>query len=297
MGSNSFVHLHTHSEYSLLDGASRIEDMFAKAAAYGMPALALTDHGAMFGALDFYLAGRKHGVKPIIGVEAYVARRSRFDREPGENEEKYRHLTLLARNEAGYANLLRLVTDAHLEGFWHRPRIDKELLAERSKGLIGLSGCLASETARLLLAGQQGKAADVVATYRDILGPEGFYLEVQDHGLPEQAQVNPMLVELSKATGIPLAATNDIHYTEREHARPHDVLLCIQQQKVLTDTNRLKFDTDEFFLKSPEQMRKVFADLPQACDATLEIAEACQLDLRFGELHLPRFDPPPGKTL
>src|SRR5436309_10154074 len=180
MDSKSFVHLHTHSEYSLLDGASRIEDMFAKAAAYGMPALALTDHGAMFGALDVYLAGRKHGVKPIIGVEAYVAPRSRFDREPGENEEKYRHLTLLASDEGGYRNLLKLVTDAHLEGFYHRPRIDKELLAERSAGLIGLSGCLASETARLLLAGQLDRARDVAGTYRDIFEPGGFYLELQD---------------------------------------------------------------------------------------------------------------------
>jgi DNA polymerase-3 subunit alpha len=153
--SDSFVHLHTHSEYSLLDGAARIQQMFAKAAAFGMPALALTDHGVMFGALDFYLAGIEHGVKPILGVEAYVAPRSRFDREPGENEEKYRHLTILARNETGYRNLLRLVTDAHLEGFYHRPRIDKELLAERCEGLIGLSGCLAGETARLLLGGQE----------------------------------------------------------------------------------------------------------------------------------------------
>src|SRR5947209_8523025 len=171
MGRESFVHLHTHSEFSLLDGASRIEDMFAKAASFGMPALALTDHGGMFGALDFYLAGKRHGVKPIIGVEAYVAPRSRFDRTPGEDEEKYRHLTILARNEEGYRNLLRLVTDAHLEGFWHRPRIDKELLAERSAGLIGLSGCLASETARLLIAGQRAQAAEVAATYRDLFPP------------------------------------------------------------------------------------------------------------------------------
>src|SRR5437867_1050251 len=282
MAARSFVHLHTHTEYSLLDGASRIPALFEQAREFQMPALAVTDHGSMFGALEFYEAGRAAGIKPILGVEAYVAPGSRFDRTPGESEEKYRHLTLLARSEEGYRNLLRLVTDAHLEGFWHRPRIDKELLAERSKGLIGLSGCLASETARLLLAGQEGKARAVVGTYRDILGPEGFYLEVQDHGLPEQARVNPMLVNLSKATGIPLAATNDIHYTERDHARPHDVLLCIQQQKVLTDTNRLKFDTDEFFLKSSAEMRKVFDGLPEACDATLAIAEACELDLRFG---------------
>src|SRR5690348_15460781 len=220
-----FVHLHTHSEFSLLDGASRIEELFAKAAGYEMPALALTDHGAMFGALDFYEAGKRHGVKPILGVEAYVAPRSRFDRERGENEEAYRHLTILARNEEGYRNLLRLVTDAHLEGFYHRPRIDKELLAERSAGLIGLSGCLASETNRLLLQGKAAKADEVAGTYRDIFGPDAFYLELQDHGLADQRAVNPALIEMSKRLGIPLVATNDLHYTERSDARPHDVLL------------------------------------------------------------------------
>src|SRR5204863_8394219 len=228
------------TEFSLLDGASSIEDLFSKAAGLGMPALAITDHGAMFGALDVYLAGRRHGVKPIIGVEAYVAPRSRFDREPGENEEKYRHLTLLARNEEGYRNLLRLVTDAHLEGFYHRPRVDKELLAEHSAGLIGLSGCLASETARLLLAGHLDRAREAMGTFRDLFGPGGFYLELQDHGLAEQKQVNPLLKSLSASLGIPLVATNDIHYTKQEHARPHDVLLCIQQQKMQSDTNRLK---------------------------------------------------------
>jgi DNA polymerase-3 subunit alpha len=294
---SSFVHLHTHSEYSLLDGAARIRELTAKAAGLGMPAIALTDHGAMFGALDFYDAALANGIKPIMGVEAYVAPGSRFERAPGENEEKYRHLTILARDEAGYRNLLQLVTDASIEGFYHRPRIDKELLAERSAGLIGLSGCLAGETQRLLLAGQPEKARDVVSTYRDIFGPGGFWLEVQDHGLAEQRQVNPMMAELSRATGIPLVATNDLHYTERDHARPHDVLLCIQQQKVQTDTNRLKFDSDAFYLRSPQEMRDVFAWAPEACDATLAIAESCELELRFGELHLPRFDPPSGRSL
>jgi DNA polymerase-3 subunit alpha len=296
MSEKSFVHLHTHSEFSLLDGASRVDGLSSKAARLGMPAIALTDHGAMFGALDFYDAARRHGVKPIVGVEAYVAPRSRFDRTPGENDENYRHLTILARNEEGYRNLLRLVTDAHLEGFYHRPRIDKELLAERSAGLIGLSGCLASEIARLLLAGHELKAAEVASSYNDIFSPGSFYLEIQDHGLAEQRSVNPMLSELSKATAIPLVATNDIHYTDKEHARPHDVLLCIQQQKVQTDTNRLKFDTDEFYLKTAEEMRRIFAERPEACDATLAIAEMCDLELRFGELHLPRFDPPGGKS-
>ena len=293
----SFVHLHTHSEFSLLDGAARIDELFAKAAAFGMPALALTDHGVMFGALDFYEAGRRHGVKPILGVEAYVAPGSRFDREPGENDEKYRHLTILARNETGYRNLLRLVTDAHLEGFYHRPRVDKELLAERSEGLVALSGCLASETARLLLAGQEDRARDAAGTYRDIFGPDGFYLELQDHGLAEQRKVNPMLVRMSSSIGVPLVATNDIHYTEKDHSRPHDVLLCIQQQKVQTDTARLRFDTDEFYVKSAQEMRALFSQHEEACDATLDIAERCELDLTFGQHHLPRFQPPDGLTL
>src|SRR5438552_17586148 len=192
MASESFVHLHTHSEYSLLDGASRVDELCAKAAEFGMPAIALTDHGAMFGTLDFYEAARRHGIRPIIGVEADVAPGKRFDRTPGESEEKYRPLTLLVASEEGYRNLLRLVTDAHLEGFWHRPRIDKELLAERAKGLIGLSGCLASETARLLLAGQDRKAREVASSYRDILGPDGLYYEVHDYGLPEQVQHKPL---------------------------------------------------------------------------------------------------------
>jgi DNA polymerase-3 subunit alpha len=295
MGQNSFVHLHTHTEFSLLDGASRIGELFTKAAAFGMPALAATDHGVMFGALDFYQAGREAGVKPILGVEAYVAPRSRFDRTPGENDENYRHLTILARDETGYRNLLRLVTDAHLEGFYHRPRIDKDLLAERAAGLIGLSGCLASEICRLLLGGQEAKAREAAAGYRDLFGPDGFYIELQDHGLPEQRQVMPLLVQLAADLGIPLVATNDVHYTEKGHAQAHDVLLCIQQPgKVLADTDRLKFDTEEFFVKSAEEMREIFRDFPEACDATLEIAEACELELQFGEHHLPRFDPPEG---
>ncbi len=199
----SFVHLHTHSEFSLLDGASRVRELVGKAAELGMPAVAITDHGVMFGALDFYAARTATGIKPIIGVEAYVAPGSRFDRERGENEEKYRHLTILARNEGGYRNLLRLVTDAHLEGFYHRPRIDKELLAERSEGLIGLSGCLAGETNRLLLAGQHAKADEVAATYRDIFGPDGFYLELQDHGLAEQRTGEPHADRAVRATRDP----------------------------------------------------------------------------------------------
>jgi DNA polymerase-3 subunit alpha len=297
IGGEGFVHLHTHSEYSLLDGASRVRELTGKAAELGMPAIALTDHGVMFGALDFYAAAKDAGVKPILGVEAYVAPGSRFDRERGDDDEAYRHLTLFARNESGYRNLLKIVSDASIQGFYHRPRTDKEFLAEHADGITALSGCLASETARLALAGHTDRARAVVGEYRDLFGPGNFFLEVQDHGIPEQKKLNPLLVELSAQTAVRLAATNDIHYTEREHARPHDVLLCIQQQKVQTDTARLKFDTDEFYLKTAEEMRTLFAELPDACDATLDIAEACELTLEFGTLHLPRFDPPGGMSL
>jgi DNA polymerase-3 subunit alpha len=296
-GGGGFVHLHTHTEYSLLDGASRISELFARARELGMPALAMTDHGAMFGALNFYEAGRAAGVKPIIGVEAYVAPGSRFERAPGESEEKYRHLTLLARDERGYRNLLRLVTDAHLEGFYHRPRIDKELLAERAEGLIGLSGCLASEVSQLILSGQEQRAVEAAGAYGEIFGPGAFYVELQDHGLPEQRRILPGLLRVARGAGLPVVATNDLHYTEREDAKPHDVLLCIQQQKVQTDTNRLRFDSDQFYLKSPQQMRALFAEAPEACDNTLAIAEMCQLELEFGRLHLPRFEPPAGLGL
>jgi DNA polymerase-3 subunit alpha len=301
LSGRSFVHLHTHTEYSLLDGAARIDALFARAAEEEMPALAVTDHGVMFGALGFYEAGTKAGVKPIIGVEAYVAPSSRFERAPGESEEKYRHLTILARNETGYRNLLRLVTDAHLEGFYHRPRIDKDLLAERAEGLIGLSGCLASEVAQLLLTGQDARAAEAAGTYADIFEPGSFFIELQDHGLDDQRRVLGRLVELARRTGLPVVATNDLHYTERADAKPHDVLLCIQQQKVQTDTNRLRFDTDQFYLKTAEEMREVFRDLPDACDATLAIAEMCDLRLVYGDelppeqrFHVPSFEPPEG---
>ncbi len=295
--SRSFVHLHNHTEFSLLDGASRISELFARAAELEMPALAITDHGAMFGALNFYEAGRAAGVKPIIGVETYVAPGSRFERAPGESEEKYRHLTLLARNETGYRNLLRLVTDAHIEGFYHRPRVDKELLAQNAEGLVGLSGCLASEISQLLLTGQDSKAKEAAAQFGDIFGAGNFFIELQDHGIGDQRTILPRLIELAGWTGLPLVATNDLHYTKREDAKPHDVLLCIQQQKLQTDTNRLKFDTDEFYLKTAEEMRRVFAEVPESCDNTLLIAEMCDLTLEYGDLHLPRFEPPDGMPL
>jgi DNA polymerase-3 subunit alpha len=308
--SDSFVHLHVHSEYSLLDGAARIDPpgsnpgaptIFSEAERLGMPAVAVTDHGSMFGALKFFEAARAAGVKPIIGVEAYVAPGSRFDRNPGESEEKYYHLTLLARNETGYRNLLKLVSAAYLEGFYHRPRMDKQLMAEHAEGVTCLSGCLSSEVSVQLLNGQAGRARQAAAEYRDIFGADGYFIEVQDHGIADQRRILRQQFELGRDLGAPVVATNDLHYTLKEDAKPHDVLLCIQQQKVQTDLKRLRFDADEFYLKSAEEMRHVFAEAPEACDQTLAIAESVELDLVYGErapadqrYHLPRFETPGG---
>ena len=309
----SFVHLHVHSEYSLLDGAARIEapkfhpeapTIFTEAARLGMGAVAVTDHGAMFGALRFFEAGRSSGIKPIIGVEAYVAPGSRFERNPGENEEKYHHLTLLAENETGYRNLLKLVSAAYLEGFYHRPRMDRELLAEHAEGVVCLSGCLSSEVSTFLLTGQDRRAQEAAGRYRDIFGSDRFFMELQDHGIPDQRRILPKQVALARSLGVPLVATNDLHYTVKQDAKPHDVLLCIQQQKLQSDPKRLKFDAEEFYLKSPQEMRRVFHELPEACDNTLLIAERVELDLVYGDrapadqrFHLPRFETPDGKDL
>jgi DNA polymerase-3 subunit alpha len=306
----NFVHLHVHSEYSLLDGAARIEPpksnpgaptIFSEAGRLGMPAVAVTDHGSMFGALKFFEAGRAVGVKPILGVEAYVAPGSRFDRNPGESEEKYYHLTLLAENETGYRNLLKLVSYAHLEGFYHRPRMDKQLMAEYAEGVLCLSGCLSSEIGVALLAGQDDRARRVAGEYRDIFGADNYFIEVQDHGLADQHAILRRQFELGDELGIPVVATNDLHYTLKEDAKPHDVLLCIQQKKLQSDLKRLKFDSEEFFLKSAEEMRQLFRERPDACDQTLRIAERADLDLVYGDrapaderYHLPRFETPGG---
>ena len=306
--SEGFVHLHVHSEFSLLDGAARISPpkanpgaptIFSEAARLGMPAVAMTDHGSMFGALHFLEAGRAAGVKPILGVEAYVAPGSRFDRTPGESEERYYHLTLIAENEAGYRNLLKLVSAAHLEGFYHRPRMDKQLMAEHADGVICLSGCLSSETSVHLLNGQDERARQTAAEYRDIFGPDRYFIELQDHGIADQHRILRRQIELGRDLQIPVVATNDLHYTLKDDAKPHDVLLCIQQQKVQTDTKRLRFDAEEFYLKSAEEMRQVFRELPEACDQTLRIAERVDVDLLYGDrapadqrYHLPRFETP-----
>jgi len=292
---DTFVHLHVHTEYSMLDGASRVDDVFEQAARMGMPALAITDHGVMYGAVDFYQAGAEHGVKPILGSELYVATRSRLDKSAREKDGNH-HMTALAVTDEGYQNLLKLVSAAHLEGYYYRPRVDKELLARHARGIVATSGCLAGEVCQLIMAEQTEQAMRVVGEYREIFGPDNFYVELQDHGLEDQRKVFDALIDISRRTGAPLLATNDLHYVRREDAPTHDVLLCIQTGSTINEPGRFKFDAEEFYLKSPEEMRALFADHPEACDNTLAIAERCGVTLEFGVHRLPRFDPPSGEA-
>ncbi|MBN2538371.1 DNA polymerase III subunit alpha [candidate division WOR-3 bacterium] len=292
-----FVHLHNHSQYSLLDGASQIDELAARAAEFGMPALALTDHGNLFGAVKFYKACRKAGVKPIIGCETYVAPGDRRERKiHSDIRESSFHLTLLCRNREGWDNLMKLVSYAYLEGFYYRPRIDKELLGRFGRGLIGMSACLKGEVNYWLSKGDAGRAMNAAASYQELLGPENFYLEVMRNGFPEQERIIPGVLELSAELGIPVVATNDCHYLRREDARAHEALLCIQTGKKLTDDARMKMSSDQLYFRSPEEMRELFRDLPDAVRRTREVAERCELDLDFDKVtfHLPRFDVPEG---
>jgi DNA polymerase-3 subunit alpha len=293
----SFVHLHAHSEYSMLDGASRVGDMFEAAAAAGMPACAITDHGVMYGALEFYKIGSKSGVKPILGMEGYLfAPGHRSEKPPQrENGEKTFHLTLLAADDTGYKNLTKLSSKAWLEGFHYFPRSDHEVLAEHSEGVICLSGCLSAEIPKLIVAGDLAGARRKVAQYREVFG-DRFYLELQDHGIPVQRPLNDELVKIGTEMGIPWVATNDSHYTHKEQAAGHEVLLCINTGSELSDPNRFKFDSDEFYIKTPEEMEKKFAAWPGACENTLEVAERCNVTLTLGGTILPHYDIPEGKT-
>ncbi|MGE5370899.1 MAG: DNA polymerase III subunit alpha [Solirubrobacterales bacterium] len=290
-----FVHLHTHSEYSLLDGAARVKGIVAKAARLGMPAAAITDHGVMHAALDFYKEAKKTGIRPVIGFEAYVARRSRMDRVPKVDDSQY-HLILLAENEIGYRNLLQLCTRGFSEGFYYKPRIDRELLEQYHDGIIALSACLAGEIPDLIMAGREPDAETAARYYRDLFGPDRFFLELQDHGIPEQQAVNQGLLKIAGKTGIPLVATNDAHYLEREDAFIHDVLLCIQTGKTINDENRMRFSTPEFYFKSEAEMAELFPNHAEALSNTGYIAERCAVDLSFGGFHLPEFPVPAGQT-
>ena len=291
-----FVHLHLHSEYSLLDGASHIDELVDQVGKLGMKALAVTDHGNMFGAVAFYDAAIDKGIKPILGCEIYVAPGSRHDKAGSGIEEAYNHMTLLAADEVGYHNLIRLVSIGYTEGFYHRPRIDKEVLASHAQGLIGLSGCLSGEIAQHIRAGQEAAALQSIGVFSDIFGKERFFLEVMDHGIEEQRRVNQGLYRLHAKTGLPLAATNDAHYLRKEDHQAHDVLLCIGSGKKVHETERLRFDTQEFYVKSPAEMAAVFPDHPEALSNTVAIAEQCGFFLKpAGEL--PAFDVPPGFTI
>ena len=294
MKSDPFVHLHVHTKYSLLDGACHLDMMMDTAMRNNMPAVAITDHGVMYGCIDFYRTAKDVGVKPILGCEAYVATGSRFDRGTDAARSPFRHIVLLAQNEVGYHNLIRLVSAAHLEGFYYKPRIDKEILAQHSEGLIGLSACLKGEIASHLLEERTQDARSAASEYADIFGQDNFYLEVMDHGLSEQKKVNRLLKELSRDSGLPLVATNDVHYLAKEHAEAHEVLLCLQTQTVMSDPKRMRYRTQEFYMKTRDEMARVFSEFPGALDTTLEVAEKCNLELEFGKLHFPTFSTPDG---
>ena len=294
MKRSSFVHLHLHSQYSLLDGAIRFEDLFERARRLNMDSLALTDHGNMFGAIEFYQKAIQRGIKPILGCEIYVAPNSRHEKKPGGD--KPYHLTLLAKNRSGYHHLAKLVSLAHLEGFYYKPRVDKELLYQYREGLFALSGCMKGEIALSILNRDMTGALDTARQYREIFG-ERFFLEIQNNEVEGQEQINEGMAEIGGELGIPLVATNDCHYLRREDARAHDVLLCIQTGKTLADSQRMRFSSDEFYFKSAQEMESLFPRYPEALENTLRIADECNLELRFGEYKFPKFSAPEGKPL
>ena len=292
MSEKQFVHLHVHTEYSLLDGACRIDRMFDRLKELGQTAIAITDHGVMYGCVDFYKAAKKAGVKPIIGCEVYVATRSRFDkvnRIDGSN-----HLVLLCKNETGYKNLIKLVSAGFIEGFYSKPRVDKELLEQHHEGLVCLSACLAGEIPQALLAGDYEKAKTAALYFNDLFGQGNFFIEIQDHGIDAQQQILPLLIRLSRETGIPLVATNDAHYLRKEDSKMQSILICIQTGKTVQDADKLEFETDEFYLKSTEEMYDLFSIAPDACENTVKIAEMCNFDFEFGVTKLPYFEAPDG---
>ena len=291
----SFVHLHVHSTYSILDGFGKPADLVTRAKELGMSALALTDHGTMFGTLDFYRAAKSAGIKPIIGLEAYLAPRRMQDKDPQKDRHAY-HLILLAKNKTGYQNLLKLASVSQLEGHYYNPRIDKITLAEHSEGLIASSACMSGEISRALLDNDHDRADRAVAWYRDVFGKENFYLELQDHDIPDQYRVNRMMLDLARKTDTRLIATNDVHYIRQDDSRLQDVLLCIQTGKLLSDPVRMRMSDNSFYLRSPEEMKTLFAQVPDAIENTLEIAERCHLDLSRKGYHLPVFDVPDGQT-
>ncbi|MCR5428808.1 MAG: PHP domain-containing protein, partial [Lachnospiraceae bacterium] len=264
----AFTHLHVHTEYSLLDGSGKIKEITARAAQLGMDSLAITDHGVMYGCVDFYRACKAVGIKPIIGCEVYVAPASRFEKENSVSDERYRHMILLAENNEGYQNLIKIVSRGFTEGFYYKPRVDDEILERYHQGIIALSACLAGEIPNLILKGRYEDAKASALKYDRIFGHDNFFLELQDHGLPDQGTVNSALLRMHEETGIDLVATNDVHYTFADDAVPHDILLCIQTQKKVTDEDRMRYEGGQFYLKSEDEMRKLFGYVPEALDNT-----------------------------
>jgi len=291
--SKDFVHLHNHSDYSLLDGAQKIKPMVQKAKALGMQSIALTDHGNLFGAMEFYSCCKKEGIKPIIGMEAYIiGRGSRLNREKVSGiENKVYHIVLLSKNIQGYKNLMKLSTLSYLEGFYYRPRMDKEILRKYSEGLIGLSACFSGEITNLHLQGMDDEAQKAAEEYVDIFGEKNFFFEIQRHGMEQDHAYEKNLI-LARKMNISYVATNDVHYTEKDHWEAHDILICLNGNKNRNDPKRMRYKPEEFYLRSPEEMRSLFSDMPEACDATMEIADRCSLDLIFGKYHLPSFTIP-----
>lgn len=289
-----FAHLHTHTEYSLLDGASRITDLISRAKELGMEYLSITDHGAMYGVVDFYKEANKQGIKPVIGCEVYVAPRTRFDKTY-EYDSKYSHLILLAENNTGYNNLIKIVSKGFTDGFYYKPRVDYDLLRENSEGLIALSACIAGEVPKNLLNDNYEGAKEIAKKHIEIFGKDNYFIEIQDHGLREQKQTNPLLIKLAKELDIGIVATNDVHYVRREDAEAQDVLMCIQMDRTVDDPERMKFETDNFYLKSPEEMESLFSYIPEALSNTVEIAKRCNVTFDFDARHLPSYDVPNGK--
>ena len=292
----NFTHLHVHTEYSLLDGSNKIQEYVNRVRELGMDSAAITDHGVMYGVIDFYRAARAAGINPILGCEVYVAPGSRFDREIGSGDDRYYHLVLLAENNQGYANLMKIVSKSFVEGFYYKPRVDLQLLEKYHEGLIALSACLAGEVARFLTRGMYEAAKAAALRYQDIFGKGNFFLELQDHGIPEQQNVNQQLLKMHRETGIELVATNDVHYTLAEDAQPHDVLLCLQTGKKLSDENRMRYDGGQYYVKSPEEMERLFPYATEALENTHKIAERCHVEIEFGVTKLPKFDVPEGYT-
>ena len=292
----NFTHLHVHTEYSLLDGSNKISEYVARVKELGMDSAAITDHGVMYGVIDFYRAAKAAGINPILGCEVYVAPGSRFDREAGSGEDRYYHLVLLAENDQGYSNLMKIVSKGFVEGFYYKPRVDLELLEEYHEGIIALSACLAGEVARFLTRGMYEEAKKAALRYQDIFGKGNFFLEMQDHGIPEQQTVNQQLMRMHYETGIELVATNDVHYTFADDADPHDVLLCLQTGKKLTDEDRMRYEGGQYYVKSPEEMAQLFPYALEALENTHKIAQRCHVEIEFGVTKLPKYDVPEGYT-